>query len=55
MSGQTKLLSNELRRLAQGIPNIKDYDAMYFITLSEVPKDRRIMYDDMVNDYRPLK
>ena len=48
-------LSNELGRLAQGIGNLKGNDAMDFISIKEVPRDRKITYANMVCDYRPLK
>ena len=51
----SKSMSNELGRLAQGINDIPGNDAMEFISLSQVPRDRKVTYANMVCDYRPLK
>ena len=48
-------LSNEIGRLAQGIRNVKGNDVVDFVPISEVPKDKKVAYANMVCNHRPLK
>ena len=48
-------VSNELGRLAQGIRNVKGNDVIEFIQKSEVPKNKKVAYANMVCDFRPMK
>ena len=43
-------VSNELGRMTQGIRNVKGNNVMVFITKSEVPKNVKITYGNMVCD-----
>ena len=48
--------ANELCRLAAGIPGrVEGTKTVAFIHKSQVPKDKRVTYANMVCDYRPLK
>jgi hypothetical protein len=46
---------NECGRLFQGIRDIPGPDTCFFITLTNVPKDRKITYSQKVCDYKPHK
>jgi hypothetical protein len=46
---------NECGRLFQGIQDIPGTDTCFFITLANVPKDKKITYDKIVCDYKPHK
>jgi hypothetical protein len=46
---------NECGRLFQGIWDIPETDTCFFITLTNVPKDRNITYGKIVCDYKPHK
>ena len=50
-------LANELGRLSQGIRDIKGTDTIFFISKSEIPKDRlkEVTYARIVVDYKPNK
>jgi hypothetical protein len=50
-----KALSNEIGRLAQGVRDIKGNDALDFVHLSTIPKNKKVAYANMVCDHRPLK
>ena len=47
--------SNELGRLAQGVQNTEDNDVIDFIYKSDVPTHKKVIYANMVCDFRPLK
>ena len=47
--------SNEIGRLAQGVRDVKGTDTIEFIPKSEVPKDKKVAYCNMICDYRPFK
>ena len=51
----TKSLTNELGRLSQGITNVKGNYVVEFFKKSEVPKNRKVTYSNMICDYKPLK
>jgi hypothetical protein len=46
---------NECGRLFQGIQDIPGTNTCFFITLTNVPKDRKITYGKIVCDYKPHK
>jgi hypothetical protein len=46
---------NECGRLFQGIRDIPGNDTCFFIKLTNVPKDRKITYDEIVCDCKPHK
>ena len=48
-------LSSEIGRLAQMIINVKGNDAIQFIPISEVPRNKKVAYAIMICDHRPLK
>lgn len=48
-------VSNELGRMVQGVRDVKGNDVMDFIPKSEVPSNKKVTYDKLVCDYRPLK
>ena len=48
-------LSNEIGRLAQGIRNVKGNDVVDFVSISEVPRNKKVAYANMVYYHRPLK
>ena len=50
-------LANELGRLAQGIRDVKVTNTIFFISISEIPKDRLkdITYGQIVVAYKPHK
>ena len=50
-------LANELGRLAQGVRDIKGTNTIFFITKSEIPKDKlkQVTYARIVCDYKPNK
>jgi hypothetical protein len=50
-----KALSNEIGRLAQGVRDVKGNDALDFVHLSTIPKNKKVAYANMVCDHRPLK
>lgn len=51
-----KGLSNEIGRLAQGNDfGVTPNDCMEFIFHHEVPKDKKVTYENFVCDYRPTK
>jgi hypothetical protein len=51
----TRGFGNECGHLFQGIPDIADTDTCFFITLTYIPKDRKITYGKIVCDYKPHK
>jgi hypothetical protein len=51
----TRGFGNECGRLFQGIRDIPGTDTCFFITLTSIPKDRKITYGKMVCDYKPHK
>jgi hypothetical protein len=46
---------NETGRLFQGIHDIPGTDTCLFVELTNIPKDRKIMYGKIVCDYKPHK
>jgi hypothetical protein len=46
---------NEAGRLFQGIHDIPGTDTCFFVALTNIPKDRNIMYVKIVCDYKPHK
>jgi hypothetical protein len=48
-------LSNEIGRLAQGIQDAKGNDALEFVPITDVSKNKKVAYANMVCDHRPLK
>ena len=48
-------LFNEIGRLAQGIREVKGNNAIIFITKHKIPKGKKVAYENMACDYRPLK
>jgi hypothetical protein len=46
---------NEIGRLFQGIRDITGTDTCLFIKLTNIPKDRQIIYGKIVCDYKPHK
>jgi hypothetical protein len=48
-------IGNECGRLFQGIRDIPGTDTCFFISLANVPKDRKITYGKIVCDYKPHK
>ena len=48
-------LSNEIGQLAQGVLNVKGNDAIQFILIAEVPKNKKVAYSNMICDHRLLK
>jgi hypothetical protein len=46
---------NECRRLFQGIRDIPGTDTCFFIKLTNILKDRKITYSNIVCDYKPHK
>jgi hypothetical protein len=51
----TRRFSNECKRLFQGIRDIPGTDTCFFITLTNIPNDRKITYGNIVCDYKPHK
>ena len=52
---QYDALSNKTGKLSQGIRNVKGNDAIDYIPLSEVPRNKKVAYANMICDHRPLK
>ena len=50
-----KRLYNELGRLANGFNELKGKNTIAFIHKEKVPKGKKVTYDNMVCNYRPLK
>ena len=48
-------LDNELGRLADGVPGVLGTKTISFIFKSEIPRDKKITYANMVCDEKPLK
>jgi hypothetical protein len=48
-------LSNEIGRFAQGVRDIKGNDALDFVHLSTIPKNKKVAYANMVCNHIPLK
>ena len=48
-------LLSKIGKLAQGIRDVNGNNAIYFILISEVPRNTNVAYDNMVCDHRPLK
>jgi hypothetical protein len=51
----TRGFVNECGRLFQGIRDIESTNTCFFITLTDIPKDRKITYGKIVCDYKPQK
>jgi hypothetical protein len=51
----TRGFGNECGRLFQGIHDIAGTNTYFFITLTDIPKDRKITYSKIVCDYKPHK
>jgi hypothetical protein len=51
----TRGSGNECGRLFQGIRDIPGNDTCVFIKLTNIPKDRKITYGNIVCDYKPHK
>jgi hypothetical protein len=51
----TRVFVNECGRLFQGIRDIAGTDTCFFVTLNDIPKDRKITYGKIVCDYKPHK
>jgi hypothetical protein len=51
----TRGFGNECGRLFQGIRDIAGTDTCFFIKLTNIPKDRNIIYGKIVCDYKPHK
>ena len=49
------MLSNELGRLAQGVRDIKENNALTFIQKHNIPTNKKVVNKNIVCDYRPLK
>ena len=50
-----KSLNNELGQLADGFETVKGTNTIDFIYKYEIPMNKKVMYANMVCDYRPLK
>jgi hypothetical protein len=48
-------LSNELGRICQGILDIAGTNTAFFVDLTSMPKDRKIVYGKLVCDFKPNK
>ena len=48
-------LSNKIRRLAQGIRDVKGNEELDFLHRSTISKNKKVTYANMVYDHRPLK
>jgi hypothetical protein len=51
----TRGFGNKCGRLFQGIRDIPGTDTCFFITLKNIPHDRKITYGKIVCDYKPHK
>jgi hypothetical protein len=51
----TRGFGNECGRLFQGIRDIAGTVTCFFVTLTDIPKDRKITYGKIVGDYKPHK
>jgi hypothetical protein len=51
----TRGFGNECGRLFQGVRDIAGTDTCFFVTLTDIPKDRKITYGKIVCDYKPHK
>jgi hypothetical protein len=51
----TRGFGNECGRLFQGIRDISRTYTCFFVTLTNIPNDRRITYGKIVCDYKPYK
>jgi hypothetical protein len=51
----TRGFGNECGRLFQGIRDIAGTDTCFFVTLTDIPKDRKITYGKIVCDYKSHK
>jgi hypothetical protein len=51
----TRGFGNECGRLFQGICDIAVTDTCFFVTLTDIPKDRKITYGKIVCDCKPHK
>jgi hypothetical protein len=51
----TRGVGNKCGRLFQGIRDIAVTDTCFFVTLTDIPKDRKITYGKIVCDYKPHK
>jgi hypothetical protein len=51
----TRGFGNKCGRLFQGIRDIAGTDTCFFVTLTDIPKDRKITYGKIVCDYKPHK
>jgi hypothetical protein len=49
----TRGFGNECGRLFQGTRDIAGTDTCFFVTLTDIPKDRNITYGKIVCDYKP--
>lgn len=47
--------ANELRRLSQGVRNIKRTNCIHLIPYTKVPNERKVNYGKLVVDYRLSK
>jgi hypothetical protein len=50
-----RCFGNEAGRLFQGIRDIPGTDTSFFVELTNIPKDRKIVYGKIVFDYKPHK
>jgi hypothetical protein len=51
----TRGFGNECGRLFQGIRDIAGTDTCFFVTLTDIPQDRKITYGKIFCDYKPHK
>jgi hypothetical protein len=51
----TRGFGKKCGRLLQGICDIAGTDTCFFVTLTDIPKDRKITYGKIVCDYKPQK
>jgi hypothetical protein len=51
----TQIFGNECGRLFKGIHDIAGTDICFFVTLTDILKDRKITYGKIVCDYKPHK